>query len=136
MRQFTSTELLHMQAAQDSAMQDTCHVLTYDTDADDADAYGLPNRSHMVEVSIECGLKLVSPREAQARGEVPVINAIMRLPIGTEIDERNRIMVTHRYGVELDTPMMFEIEGPVRRGPSGIRLNLRKADNGTVTHAE
>jgi hypothetical protein len=114
-------------------MQDACHIMEYVTDSDDLDAYGLPIKDHRARVSSVCGVSLVSAREIQASGEVPVIDANLRLPIATDVKETDRIRITHRYGTELDTPQDFTIEGPVLRGPSGIRLKLRKVDDGTDT---
>jgi len=126
MRDFTSAELTRMRSTQDAAMQDTCQVLVYSSAAD---GYGNPSPTYTAGDAIACGLELVSPSEKQASGDVPVIDARLRLPIDTTIDERNRIQVTHRYGEELDTAQIFEIEGPVKRGPSGLVLDLRLSDD-------
>ena len=134
MRHFTSTELTRMQGTQDSAMQDTCNILTYSTTEVDApDAYGLPANKHMVEVPSVCGYKSLSPREVQERGYVPAVQAVLRLPIDTEIDERNRIRITYRYAEQLDVSLLFDVEGPILRGPSGIRIMLRNIDDGSDT---
>ena len=128
MRHFTSTELIRMRGTQDGAMQDVCRIGAY-TAADDA--YNLPDVTYVYGVEVICGLDLMSPTEQQASGEVPVINAKLRLPIGTEIDERDRIRIEQRYNEDLDTPQVFEIEGPVDRGPSGLVLDVRLVDDGS-----
>jgi hypothetical protein len=129
MRAFTSEELTRMRATQDGAMQDVCRVGGYVADSDDA--YGLPSSEYVYGDEVVCGLELVSPDEAQDAGEVPMIDARLRLPIGTEIDERDRIRVEQRYGEALDDAQVFEIEGPVQRGPSGLVLALRLVDDGS-----
>ena len=117
-----------MRSTQDGAMQDVCRIGAYTADDD---AYNLPDVTYVYGVEVICGLDLMSPTEQQASGEVPVINAKLRLPIGTEIDERDRIRIEQRYNEDLDTPMIFEIEGPVDRGPSGLVLDVRIVDDGS-----
>lgn len=128
MRDFSAGELSRMRDVQESAMQDTCVVLAYSSSAD---AYGNPTATYTAGSAISCGLELVDPDEEQASGEVPTIDARLRLPMGTTIDERDRIRVTHRYGEALSSAQTFEIEGPVKRGPSGLVLDLRVVDDGT-----
>lgn len=130
MRAFTDTELERMRAAQEAAMQDRCYVLAYSATAD---SYGNPTATYTAGDELTCGLELVSPREAQGTGEVPLIQAKLRLPITTAIDPRDRIQVTTRYGEALTTAQEFEIVGPVEQGPSGLVLNLRVVDDGTET---
>ena len=117
-----------MRSTQDGAMQDVCRVGAY-TSVDDA--YNLPSVTYVYGDEMICGLDLMSPTEQQASGEVPAINAKLRLPLATAIDERDRIRIEQRYNEELDTPLVFEIEGPVDRGPSGLVLDLRQVDDGS-----
>ena len=117
-----------MRSTQDGAMQDTCRIGAY-TSTDDA--YNLPSVTYVYGNTIVCGLDLMRPTEQHASGEVPVITGILRLPIGTTIDERDRIRIEQRYNEALDVPQVFEIEGPVDRGPSGIRLDVRLVDDGS-----
>jgi hypothetical protein len=117
-----------MRSTQDSAMQDVCRVGAY-TATDDA--YNLPSVTYVYGAEITCGLELVNPAEEHASGEVPVIDARLRLPIGTTIDERDRIRIEQRYNESLTDPQIFEIEGPVKRGPSGLVLDLRLVDDGS-----
>lgn len=117
-----------MRSTQDRAMQDVCRVGTYQS-VDDA--YNLPDPTYVYGDEVTCGLELVQPTEEMASGEVPVINAHLRLPLATVIDERNRIRVEQRYNEALTTPQVFEIEGPVKRGPSGLMLELRLVDDGS-----
>ena len=109
-------------------MQDTCRIGAY-TSTDNA--YNLPSVTYVYGVEVVCGLDLMRPNEQHSSGEVAVIDAILRLPIGTTIDERDRVRVEQRYNEALTTPLVFEIEGPVDRGPSGIRLDLRLVDDGS-----
>ena len=122
MRTFTAGELVRMRAVQDGAMQDTCRVLAYSSTPD---AYNNPEATYTPGPEISCGLEMVSPDEVQASGHVPLIDALIRLPIDTILDERDRIQVTKQYGETLDTALTFEIVGPARRGPSGLYLDLK-----------
>jgi len=117
-----------MRSTQDGAMQDTCRIGAY-TSADDG--YNLPTPTYVYGDEVVCGLDLMRSQEQHASGEVPVIDAILRLPIGTVIDERDRIRIEQRYNEEITVPQVFEIEGPVDRGPSGLRLDLRLVDDGS-----
>lgn len=126
MRAFTTDELTRMQTTQESAMMDTCVVMAYSSMTDD---YGNPKPVYTDTYESECGLEHLNPAEVQATGEVPIVDARLRLPIDTELDERDRIKITHRFGAELDIPQTFEIAGPVERGPSGLELSLRIVDD-------
>jgi len=133
MRAFTSTELSRMRSTQDSAMQDVCRIGAY---RESMDGYGNPDTSSPGTLWTYggeqiCGLQHVRPRETQASGDVPLIDARLRLPIGTAIDERDRIRIERRYGEALPAAQVFEIVGPVQRGPSGLVLGLRLIADGT-----
>lgn len=53
-------------------------------------------------------------------------DATVRLPIDTVVDERDEILVTKRFGESLDTPIRFNVAGPVQRHATAIRLLLKK----------
>jgi hypothetical protein len=128
MRVFTATELGRMRDTQDSAMQDTCWILRYRSITD---SYGNPKATYPTRDESVCGLELVDPAEEQDTGDVPVIDARLRLPIETVLDTRDQILITHRYGEELAEAdqLTFEMEGPAERGPSGLVLKLRLVDD-------
>lgn len=129
MRAFDATVLTRMRETQDSAMQDLCVILGYD---EMTDGYGLPKPIYGANpIEVDCGLELVDPDEEQESGDVAVIDARLRLPIGTVLDVRDRIRVIERYGEQLGAPdvLLFEIEGPAQRGPSGLVLRLRLVDD-------
>ncbi len=129
MRAFDSTVLGRMRGTQEGAMQDLCVVLGY---GEMGDGYGLPKPVWGANpVEVECGLELVGPDEEQGTGEVAVIDARLRLPVGTVVDVRDRVMVIERYGEELGASdvLLFEIEGPAQRGASGLVLSLRLVDD-------
>jgi len=49
----------------------------------------------------------------------------LRLPIGTQVKETDRIRVFERFA-EFPNDLTYEIVASIQRGPSGIRLQLRK----------
>lgn len=127
-RHFSETELERMQGTQDSAMQDVCTVLAYSSTDDD---YGNPEATYTAGASMICGVQQVRPAESQASGLVPRIDMVVRLPIDTELDPRDRIRVSGRYveGSIFDEPVTavdYEIVGPAKRGPSGLVVECRK----------
>jgi hypothetical protein len=124
-RPFTATELSRMRGAQDDAMQDICKVWAYSSTPD---TYGnpAPTFTWVGDLSV-CGFRHVKPSEAHGSGEVPIMDAELRLPVGTIITSLDRVEVLQRYSEDLDTAEMYEIIGPVRRGPSGLVVSLRLA---------
>ena len=107
-------------------MLDTCHLLAYSTTADDFGEM-VPFWTEM-ETNIACGLEQGQGSE-RTRGDMTTLtwDATMRLPIDTELDVRDRLKVTKRFGVDI-TPIEYGIVGPIQRGPSGIRLRLQVVD--------
>jgi len=125
MRVLTNNELTRMQETQNGAMQDTCIILDYSSVSND---WGNPTQSYILRTSaISCGFEPVKTSETHGSGEVPLFDARLRLPINTTIDAIDRIRITHRYGVSIDN-QDYSIVGPVKRGPSGLVLNIKKIE--------
>jgi len=131
---FSSSELTFMRTAQEAAMQDTCVILRPDTSTDD---WNNPSdETYFAQDAISCGLQHLSPKEVQGQQLVPEITARIRFPIDTDVRSDDRIAVTHRFGEELtdaqddSDPQVFEIVGPVRRGPSGLVVDVKMATDG------
>lgn len=103
-------------------MQDTCVVRTY-TGA--ADGWGNPTPTYTAGAAIACGVEHGVPEEWQDSNQVAQIDAVLRLPIGTVIAPEDLVNVTYRYGELLGTAQVFEVVGPVRQGPSGVRAGAR-----------
>lgn len=127
MRHFTAGELARLQDTQDGAMQDTCVVCSYSATQDD---WGNPSATYTDGDALACGFEHGAPDEIQESGDVPRIDGRLRLPLGTTLDERDRVRVTHRYGVELTSAETYEVVGPARRGPSGLYVDLRLVGSG------
>lgn len=125
--QFTAAELADMRTAQTGHMLDTCYIQTYSRTYN---SFGEP-----VEVwtdaatAISCGLDMRPGRETPGEDYTSLAyDATVRLPITTTIDAKDRIKVTKRFGETLATALIFRVEGPIQRGPSGFRLILRRVE--------
>jgi hypothetical protein len=123
MTSFTAAELACMQTTQESAMLDQCDLLqSFMTDR--KDAYGQPVEQMVVKATLACGLDMRPSRET-LNAEARLYDARLRLPIDTDVTGVDHVLVTHRFGVMLDTPLEYEVLGEPQRGPSGLRLELR-----------
>ena len=122
---FTASDLSAMRLTQVAHMPDLfirqVFSRTYDT-------YGSEVVSYTDGAYISCGLDMRPGSERHTNDHsVTQYDATMRLPITTTIDVRDRIKITHRFG-EAITNVVFEIAGPVQRGPSGFRLLLKRVE--------
>lgn len=123
---FSTAELAGMQAAQEEGMMDTCVLQTWSSSAQDA--FGQRREAWTDGDAIACGFNPKGGREVPGPEQAPILtDATVRLPIDTEVDRRDRVKVTHRFGALLATAQVFEIVQEPRRGPSGLQLDLRKA---------
>lgn len=128
MTSFSTSELTAMQAAQDGHMMDTCTVDAY---ADGGpDAYGNSDPSWTPGSAIVCGFKPVKVAEGLEASEVPLKDAVIRLPIGTSLTNLDRITVTHRHGVAV-TNVTYAIVGEAKRGPSGLQVDVKRVTDGS-----
>ena len=129
MRVLDPAELARMRATQASSMMDTCVVLAYGEDG--SDNYGLPEHCYTPQDPTPCGFDPGAGKEVMDGAQVVVTDARLRLSLGTAVDPRDRIRITHRFGEALATPPTFEILGEPERGPSGMVLNLRLVTDGS-----
>lgn len=119
------SQLAHMRERQVLSLMDTCRKLTYSRTLN---TYQEPVVAYTEDtVDTPCGLEQKSGQEQGAdKNAVVTYDAILRLPITFTIDEKDRVRVTKRYGERLAAPIDYEIVSPQQRGPSGIRLLLKK----------
>jgi len=123
MSAFSSAELTAMQAAQEAHMMDTCVIRRYvDGQGDDYGPDGPP--SYPEDAPIACGFKPASVREIMDGTQVAMKTAEIRLPIDTEIDAKDHIRITERFGETLLTNEVYRIVGEPKRGPSGLVLQV------------
>lgn len=124
---FTADELSRLQQAQENGMFDTCIIARYA--AGGVDDYGKLAPVWTDGASTACGLAPNKHNEVMAGAQVVLSDAVLRLPIDTVIGARDRVTVTHRFGVALGTALVYELLGEPMRGPSGLRINLRTLTN-------
>ena len=104
-------------------MQDLCVVQSF---TDVADDYNQLIRTWADGEPIACGFDPTGGREV-TRSDATVVftDAVVRLPLETEIDPAFRIKVLTRFGVVVEA-VVYGIAGDIQRGPSGLVLNLQK----------
>lgn len=122
MKKLTAAELAKMQTTQVESLMDTCVIMTYTQALDD---YGAEVTTWPDGATVDCGLNMTPSRESrQADMNVERIDATIRLPLNTVVKSSDKIRITHRFGVAI-TALVFEVIGAVRRGPSGLQIDLQ-----------
>jgi hypothetical protein len=132
-RPFSTNELASMQATQEGAMLDTGRLLRRASTG--TDEYGYDRTDYDIVLTSCCGLKTLTSKEVMDGTQVVAVDAQLRLPLALdgELSGLDRWQITHRFGVELATPLTFEFIGGPMRGPSGLVLNLRSVTDGSDT---
>lgn len=123
---FDSTELSKMRDTQELYMQDTGRRLVYSRTIND---FGEPIASYTASTATTaCGLEMKSGEETDKSTMTLVkYDAILRLPITTIIDPKDHWRIEKRYGENI-TAQEYEIVSPIQRGPSGIRVLLKRVE--------
>jgi hypothetical protein len=117
-----------MQGTYEAAMPDTCVRLAYSAILD---SYGQPSPTWTAAAtSLPCGYNGKST-EVMDGAQVVLTDGKMRLPMDTVLVTTDRIRLTHRYGVALSTPLVFDIIGAPAQGPMGVVVNLRLVTDGS-----
>ena len=123
---FTPTELSGMRTAQDLHMMDVYIPQAYSRTIN---SFGEAIVTYADGSAAICGLDMRPGSERYGRDNTLLeYDATLRLPVTVAPDVKNRIKITVRFGETLATPLVFEIVGPIQRGPSGIRLLLRRIE--------
>jgi head-tail adaptor len=123
---FSTDELTGFKTAQTNHMMDTVVRQTYSATSN---SYNEDVVTYTDQTAIKCGLDMRPGSERHTSNYTALeYDATMRLPITTTIDARDRLKITKRFGETLTTALVFEIVGPVQRGPSGIRLLLKRVE--------
>lgn len=130
MRSFSTTELVRLQATQESAMQDTCVILTRSTAVDD---YNWPVESWADGVMSVCGLNFDPRTEGMTDTQVEQVDLEMRLPLAREslITSTSRVKITKRYGVTISPQPVYKVISGPDRGPSGLVVKLDLVTDGS-----
>lgn len=123
---FTSDELTEMQTAQEAHMMDVCIIGVFSQTRDD---YKTPVDAWAFGVTeIPCGLEQeTGSEELEPTKTVIRWDATLRLPIAQTVSEHDVIKIIKRHGVAI-TPIIYGIVSPIRRGPSGNRIRLKRIE--------
>lgn len=125
MRKFNSNELSRLQTTQESSMQDECtidrYIVTFDSVGDEIKTY-IPSSG------LACGVKFLKTEE-QNKGEYInlKLDAIIRLPIDTELNPNDRITITKRFGVT-QSGIQYEFVGNPLIGSSCLQVQVIKVE--------
>jgi hypothetical protein len=93
------------------------------------DAVGQASVTYTDGTAAICGLDMRPGTERHTNANTLMqYDATLRLPITATPDAKDRVKITKRFGETLATALVYEIVGPIQRGPSGIRLLLKRVE--------
>jgi len=119
-------DLAMMRADQADALWDTCVVQTQSVTAD---TYGQPIETFTDGAAISCRFVPSQGTEIwRSNSVITRIGAKVRLPLGTAITPKDRVKITHRFGVALTTPLVFGVDDVGAMGPTCFTVNLMDVD--------
>jgi hypothetical protein len=75
--------------------------------------------------AIACGFQPMPAGEVSDGSQVPMYDAVLRLPYNTDVTNLDRVKITHRHGAALATPEYFTVYGHPALGPSALVLKLK-----------
>jgi head-tail adaptor len=124
---FSVDELSRMKEVQVDSLQDRCVIQRHGYTGND---FGEQESSWTDEAAeTACGVDMRPGSEREfARNTLLQYDAVLRLAITVDVDEKDRIKVTKRYGETLSTALVFGIVSPMQRGVSGIRILLKRVE--------
>ena len=120
---FSTTELNGMRDTQTAHMMDTCVI--YRPLVTEKNSRGEPVKTWAEGVTSICGLQMEPLSREFGDGIIESnIDAILRLPLGTEIEPGDEIEIVKRFGEDIE-PRRYEVDSFTNDGPSGCRVNLK-----------
>lgn len=124
MRDLTTAELEALRVAAEESMQDECYILRRTRTQN---SYGEPTDAYAADsASVRCGYHEVGQATAwRTDVDVTQVDAVLRLPIDTDIDLTCHVRIDERHGEDI-TSETFEVASEPRRGPSALRVELRR----------
>jgi len=127
---FSSSDLERMRSTQFSAMMDLCTVRSW---SPTIDSLGSEVEGWTLRTNVPCGLDVSSNVQSEQRREVGTavtIAATLRLSIedGQGLSAKDSIIVTHRNGELLTPQLSYGLDGPPKRGPTGVVVSLVRVD--------
>ena len=120
---FSKAELDYMRSVQEAHMMDTCVI--YRVTSRTKNTRGEAIKSFGEGTESICGLQMEPLSREYGDGIVESnIDAILRLPLGTEVEPGDEIEITKRFGEDV-TPRRYEVDRFLNEGPSGCRAYLK-----------
>lgn len=121
-----NNQLAHFRERQLLSLMDVCRRLQYSRTFND---YNEPIEAYTeIEIDVPCGLEqLVGNERGRSADTLTQYDAVIRLSIADEWDVKDKITVIKRYGESI-TPIVYQIVSPIQRGPSGIRLLVKRVE--------
>lgn len=120
---FDAQTLAGLRKTQEDHMQDTCVI--YRVESRMKNSRGEYVSAFAEGVESICGVAM-NP-ESQNHGEyynTAMIDVVLRLPRGTEVEPGDAIEITKRFGEDVD-PVRYEVDRYTNIGPSGGRAYLK-----------
>jgi hypothetical protein len=122
----TSKDLANMRQVNVSAMMCTGVIMSASATIN---SYGEEIFTYTAGNPIFIGLDMRPGSERQGnKNIITEYDATARMSITQTPNVKDQLKVTKRFGEKLDTPLTFEIVSPIQRGPSGIRVMLKKVN--------
>jgi len=117
-----------MREAQASTMGDEGYAWRYSTTTQDE--YGQVEYPYVRdEEPMEVGIEFSTGTELHGADMTVVqYDAVLRLPYGAKLGEKDRFELTGFRGEVLEVPILFEVQSPQGLGLSGSVVNLRKVE--------
>ena len=112
-------------------MMDACYVMTYQAAA--LNRYGKPEpaRYESSVNTVACGLGYTQSSSTEHRDEVSTMRTAIRLPLDTLVTAKDRVKVIRRFGSALSQVGTYKVLGAIRRGPSGLTMNVALVTDGS-----
>ena len=119
-----SAELAELADAQEAHMPHTCTIDRYTIGA--AGTYGLPSQSYVSDTAIKCELIPGKPKEVMGDADVPAMDAIFRLPVGSTLTSKDRLTLVTRYGAAVSEE--YEVVGRIQRLASCVLVEVKRVN--------
>ena len=120
---FSITELNGMREVQEAHMMDTCVI--YRVTSRTKNARGEQIKTFDIGTESICGLQMEPTAKEYGSAFIEAnIDAILRLPLGTEVKPDDEIEIVKRFGERIQ-PRRYEVERYTNDGPSGCRAYLK-----------
>jgi len=127
---FPLSEAQHLQDTQESSMFDRCVIYRYGDGV--VNEYGEQTAVWTPDdESVECSFRAAKPLESTSNRTTVQLDAQIRLPAYTTLDERDRVEVTHIHGEELAETILMGVVGNPKRSRTGLLAYLTRVTSTT-----